>query len=84
VVTEKTHADMENGRYWFVVDKRANKTQIKDAIEEVFKVKVASVNTMNVLGKMRRFGRYEGKRPDYKKAVITLAEGHTIKLFEGI
>lgn len=84
VVTEKTNADMQEGRYVFVVDKRANRTQIKNAIEEVFKVKVADVNTMNVLGKFRRMGRYMGKRPDYKKAVITLVEGHRIQLFEGV
>jgi large subunit ribosomal protein L23 len=83
LVTEKTNADMQAGKYWFIVDMRANRTEIKRAVEEVFKVKVVSVNTMVALGKMRRLGRFEGKRPDYKKAVVQLAEGQRITLFEG-
>jgi large subunit ribosomal protein L23 len=84
VVTEKTNAEMSNGRYVFIVDKRANRTQIKEAVEEIFKVRVADVNTMNFLGKVRRMGKYEGKRPDFKKAVVTLVEGQRIKFFEGM
>ena len=84
VVSEKTNADMSDGRYVFIVDKRANRTEIKMAVEEVFKVKVDRVNTMNYLGKNRRMGRYEGKRPDFKKAVVTLAAGQRIEMFEGM
>lgn len=84
VITEKTNAGMSEGRYVFIVDKRANRTEIKRAVEEIFKVKVESVNTMNLLGKWRRMGRYEGKRPDYKKAIVTLAAGQRIQLFEGM
>jgi large subunit ribosomal protein L23 len=84
VVTEKTNADMQDGKYWFVVHLKANRTEIKKAVEELFKVKVVSVNTMVSLGKTRRMGRYEGKRPDYKKAIVQLAKGQRIALFEGV
>ncbi|MDP2859546.1 MAG: 50S ribosomal protein L23 [Bacillota bacterium] len=84
IVTEKTNLGMSKGRYVFMVKREANRTEIKRAVEEIFKVTVTSVNTANIMGKPRRMGKYEGKRPDYKKAVITLAEGQRIKLFEGI
>jgi len=84
IVTEKTNLGMSEGRYVFMVKREANRTEIKRAVEEIFKVTVTSVNTANIMGKPRRMGKYEGKRPDYKKAVITLAEGQRIKLFEGI
>jgi len=84
IVTEKTNAGMSEGRYVFMVRRDANRTEIKRAVEEIFKVTVARVNTSNTLGKPRRMGKYEGKRPDYKKAIITLAEGQRIRLFEGI
>lgn len=78
IITEKT-ASMENeGKYAFKVDIRANKTQIKKAIEEVFKVKVESINTSNSHPKNRRVGKYTGKTNRYKKAIVKLAEGNTI------
>ena len=78
IITEKT-ASMENeGKYAFKVDIRANKTQIKKAIEEAFKVKVESINTSNSHPKNRRVGKYTGKTNRYKKAIVKLAEGNTI------
>jgi large subunit ribosomal protein L23 len=84
MVTEKTNAMMEQNKYCFVVDPRANKNQIKKAVEEVFNVKVLDVNTANVLGKMKRMGRHEGRRPSWKKAIVTLAPGSHIEFFEGV
>ncbi|MBQ7974786.1 MAG: 50S ribosomal protein L23 [Clostridia bacterium] len=70
-------------KYTFEVPMSANKIEIKKAVEEVFGVKVAKVNTMHVLGKIKRMGRYEGRRPSYKKAIVTLAKGSkTIELLE--
>ena len=70
-------------RYTFEVPMSVNKIEIKKAVEEVFGVKVAKVNTMHVLGKVKRMGRYEGRRPSYKKAIVTLAKGSkTIELLE--
>ena len=70
-------------KYTFEVPMSANKIEIKKAVEEVFGVKVAKVNTMHVLGKVKRMGRYEGRRPSYKKAIVTLAKGSkTIELLE--
>ena len=66
----------------FVVDKRANKIQIAQAVAEIFNVKVVSVNTINVTGKMKRVGRNYGRRPSYKKAIVRLAQGETIQFFE--
>ena len=78
IITEKT-VGMENERkYAFKVDVRANKTQIKQAIEDAFKVKVESINTMNTHPKTRRVGRYSGKTNRYKKVIVKLAEGNTI------
>ena len=78
VITEKTAAMEMEGKYVFKVDVRANKTQIKQAVEKAFNVKVESVNTMNNHPKDRRVGRYTGKTNRYKKAIVKLAEGHTI------
>lgn len=78
IITEKTAAMEENRTYVFKVDVRANKTQIRQAIEKAFNVKVENVNTMNVHPKDRRVGRYTGKTNRYKKAIVKLAEGHTI------
>ena len=70
-------------KYTFEVPMSANKIEIKKAVEEVFGVKVAKVNTMHVLGKMKRMGKYMGRRPSYKKAIVTLAKGSkTIDLLE--
>jgi len=82
VVSEKTTAGMADNKYTFLVDPRADKTQIKLAVEEIFGVRVRSVNTVRQLGKMRRMGRFTGRRPGYKKAVVTLEEGQRIKVFE--
>jgi large subunit ribosomal protein L23 len=86
VVTEKVNLQMErSGRYTFVVDKRANKLEIKKAVEEFYGVKVEDVNTVVVPGKSKsRFtkaGFIEGVKPSYKKAIVTLAEGESIDLF---
>ncbi len=82
LITERTTELMAEGKYVFVVAKAANKVEIAKAVAEVFKVKVDSVNTVNVMGKVKRMGRYVGKRSDYKKAVVKLAAGETIEFFE--
>ncbi len=84
VITEKTTKLMEEGKYTFVVNPRATKTDIRWAVEEIFGVKVAKVNTMRVLGKVRRMGRFEGRRPSWKKAIVTLEPGQRIEVFEGL
>ncbi len=84
IITEKTTRLMEQNKYCFIVDPNANKTQIKQAIEEIFKVKVSSVNTLNFLGKIKRMGRHEGRRPSWKRAVVTLEKGSRIEFFEGV
>ncbi len=78
IITEKTANMQQENKYVFKVDIRANKTQIKQAIENIFKVKVVSVNTLNNHPKDRRVGRYTGKTNRYKKAIVKLAEGNTI------
>ena len=83
LITERTTQLMAEGKYVFVVAKAANKIEIAKAVAEVFKVKVAKVNTVNVTGKKKRMGRTEGERPDYKKAIVKLAPGETIEFFEG-
>ena len=84
IVTEKSTAMKgEKNQILFEVAKDANKIEIKRAIESLFKVKVTRVRTMQVEGKKRRVGRTMGKRPDWKKAVVTLREGDTIDFFEG-
>lgn len=82
VVSEKSYALLDEGRYTFVVHPSANKTEIKQAVQTVFGVRVASVNTLNRKGKRKRFGLTRGKRKDTKRAVVTLAEGDTIDIFE--
>ncbi|MEW6725127.1 MAG: 50S ribosomal protein L23 [Bacillota bacterium] len=84
MVSEKSTGGMDQNKYTFMVAIDANKTEIKQAIEEIFKVKVDKVNTVKMMGKIKRMGRYEGKRPDWKKAIVTLAEGNRIEVFEGI
>ena len=83
LITERTTQLMAEGKYVFVVAKAANKIEIAKAVSEIFKVKVAKVNTVNVIGKKKRMGRTVGKRPDYKKAIVKLAPGETIEFFEG-
>jgi large subunit ribosomal protein L23 len=82
VVSEKSYSLLDEGKYTFLVDPRANKTEIKIAIEQVFGVKVRSVNTLNRPGKTRRTRTGEGKRKDTKRAIVTLREG-TIDIFGG-
>ena len=84
LITEKTTMLMQEGKYAFVVAKTANKIEIAKAVETVFNVKVLAVNTVNVVGKTKRMGRHEGKRPDYKKAIVKLAPGERIEFFEGV
>ncbi len=85
IITEKSMQQMEeNNRYTFQVAPGANKIEIREAIEEIFNVKVEKVNTMNYRGKTRRLGMNEGKRPDWKKAIVRLAAGDSIELFEGV
>lgn len=82
VVSEKSYDLIENNNtYTFEVDPRANKEQIRDAIEKVFEVRVLRVNTMNRKGKVKRTGWKLGKRKDVKRAVVTLAPGDSIDLF---
>ena len=83
LVTEKSTAQMEEKKYSFVVDKKANKIQIKNAVEEIFDVKVRDVNTLSVKGKPRRMGVHRGYRPGWKKAIVTLTEeSKAIEIFE--
>ncbi len=86
VLTEKSYEDMASKKYTFEVAIDANKTEIKAALEEIFEgVKVDSVNTMRIQGKMKRQGRYIGRRPERKKAIITLkADSKGIEFFEGM
>ncbi len=83
VVSEKSYGLLDEGKYTFVVAPSANKTQIKQAVEEVFRVKVTGVNTLNRQGKRRRTRFGYGKRVDTKRAIVTLAEGDRIDIFVG-
>lgn len=82
IITEKTTALMEERKYTFCVPLAATKVEIRQAVEQIFKVKVQAVNTMRYEGKMKRLGRTQGRRSDWKKAVVTLKPGETIELFE--
>ena len=85
VLTEKTYDQMAGKTYTFIVDKRANKTEIRQAVEEIFGVKVDSVNTINVLGKMKRQGNTQGRRPSIKKAYVKLKkDSKGIEFFDSI
>lgn len=84
LITEKTSIQKEmNNQLSFEVDRRANRIEIKQAIEIAFKVKVANIQTMRVKGKVKRRGRFIGKRRDWKKAIVTLMPGERIEFFEG-
>ena len=83
IVTEKSTALMEQGKDTFRVPLAATKIQIRQAVEQIFKVKVQAVNTMRYEGKLKRMGRTQGRRSDWKKAVVTLKPGEAIELFEG-
>ena len=85
LITEKTGIQKENfNQISFEVDRRANRVEIKRAIETIFNVKVGGVRTMQVKGKVKRRGRIEGKRRDWKKAVVTLMPGERIDFFDGV
>ncbi|MBR22751.1 MAG: 50S ribosomal protein L23 [Microcella pacifica] len=83
VVSEKSYALIDDGKYTFIVDPRANKSEIKLAIEKIFGVKVASVNTLNRTGKTRRTRFGTGKRKDTKRAIVTLKSG-SIDIFTAV
>lgn len=84
-ITEKANIQKElNNQVTFKVDKRANKIEIKKAVEALLKTKVLEVRTVNVKGKKRRIGLKMGKRPDWKKAIVKLAPGENIEFFEGV
>ncbi|MBA3373866.1 MAG: 50S ribosomal protein L23 [Actinomycetota bacterium] len=83
VVSEKSYALLDEGRYTFIVHPSANKTEIKQAVQTIFSVKVAAVNTLNRKGKRKRFGMTYGQRKSSKRAIVTLAEGESIDIFEG-
>ncbi len=85
IVTERSSKQSEYlHRYTFEVDIRANKQQIRDAVERVFNVQVLAVNVVHVRGKQRRWGRILGRTKDWKKAIVTVAPGQTIRFFEGV
>jgi len=85
LLTEKSVAGAEMGKYTFRVRKTSNKIEIAKAVEKVFNVKVGAVNTMIVKGKKKRLGRHpEGKTADWKKAIVTLKPGYKIEVFEGM
>jgi large subunit ribosomal protein L23 len=85
MLTEKSHDLKEKyNQVAFEIDRRANKVQVKEAVEKIFKVKVKRVNVMNVEGKKKRLGRNTGKRSNWRKAVVTLMPGETIEIIEGV
>jgi large subunit ribosomal protein L23 len=85
LITEKgMRCNEEHNTVVFQVDRKANKLQIQQALEALFHVKVLRVNTLNVQGKKKRVRMREGKKPDWKKAYVTLREGDTITFFEGV
>ncbi len=83
IVSEKSYSLMDEGKYTFEVDPRANKTEIKIAVEQVFGVKVKSVNTINRKGKTRRTRFGMGKRKDVKRAIVTVGDGEALDIFSG-
>jgi large subunit ribosomal protein L23 len=83
VVSEKSYGLLDENKYTFEVHPQANKTQIKIAVEQVFNVKVLGVNTINRPGKKRRTRYGTGKRPDTKRAIVTVADGERIDIFSG-
>jgi large subunit ribosomal protein L23 len=82
IVSEKSYAGLERNTYTFLVDGRANKTEIKEAIQQIWNVRVLGVNTMNRQGKVKRTRLGSGRRPDQKRAIVTIAEGDSIEIFE--
>ena len=85
ISTQRSICSLQTGKYTFKVDRNANKIEIAEAIEKLFDVKVAKVNTMNCNGRTKRVGRYVGKTADWKKAIVTLKEdSKTIEFFDGM
>ncbi|MCZ6635843.1 MAG: 50S ribosomal protein L23 [bacterium] len=85
IITERASMlQEEQDKYLFEVRRNANKIEIKQAVESMFDVDVTKVNTIRMRGKIKRLGRFQGRRPDWKKAVVTLAKGQSIDFFEGI
>jgi large subunit ribosomal protein L23 len=85
LVTEKSTTEKEDrNKLLFEVDRRANKIEIKEAVEKIFKVDVLDVTTMNMKGKRKRVGRFFTKRPDWKKALVTIKAGQRVEFFEGV
>ena len=85
IITEQSMLEMEENKYTFEVAKTSNKSEIKKAIEAIFSVKVAKVNTMNMTGKVKRQGMNVGKRPDWKKAIVTLTDdSQPIEFFDSM
>ena len=84
IITEKSMNGIAQNQYTFEVNPKANKTQIKQAIKEIFKVDVAKVNTIRVPGKLKRRGIYVGRTSEWKKAIVTLKPGQRIEFFEGM
>ena len=82
IVSEKSYSAIERNSYTFLVARDANKTQIKQAIEQIWNVRVVNVNTLNRKGKVKRTRLGTGKRPDHKRALVTLAQGDSIEIFE--
>jgi large subunit ribosomal protein L23 len=85
LITEKGNLMKDElNQITFEVDRRANKIEIKATVEKIFKVQVVKVHTLNMRGKMKRMGKSQGKKPNWKKAIVTLKEGDNIDLFEGV
>jgi len=81
IITEKSSSGLQEGKYTFKVNKKATKVQIAQAVEKLFEVKVLKVNTMNVIGKVKRVGANSGKRPDWKKAIVMIDTNPTEKKY---
>jgi large subunit ribosomal protein L23 len=84
VVTERSMDLQADNKYTFIVDRKANKTEIKNAVEKLFSVDVTNVRTLNVKGKPKRVGRYLGRTPARKKAIVSVRDGQSIKIFDNI
>ncbi len=83
IITEKSNDGLNEGKYTFEVNPKATKIDIKNAVEKLFEVKVLNVNTINVRGKEKRMGRYVGKTPDWKKAIVTIDTNPEQKTYLG-
>lgn len=84
MVSEKSTMMMSESKYSFIVDRNANKIEIKHAVESAFNVDVLNVTTRNYIGKEKRMGRFVGRRPNTKRAIVTLAPGQKIEIFAGL